>query len=100
MLVKYNFENLKGGKKKKKKKKIPNTPKKDKHIKKKNPLHILKIIKVINLYFKINRESVKINKFCFNESCSLTSFMANHENRFHCGRCGQTKFKKNKKTKS
>lgn len=46
MFFNHNFESLKGGKKKKKKKKIPNTPKKGKHIKKKIPLHILKIIKV------------------------------------------------------
>mmetsp|Transcript_27839 Transcript_27839/g.54150 ORF Transcript_27839/g.54150 Transcript_27839/m.54150 type:complete len:92 (-) Transcript_27839:2095-2370(-) len=89
----FKFENLKGGKKKKKKKKIPNTPKKNKHIKKKIPIHILKIM-------KISKELVKINKLCPNDSCSLSSFMAKHENRFHCGRCGKTKFRKFTKNNS
>ncbi|AIB09575.1 40S ribosomal protein S27A (nucleomorph) [Lotharella oceanica] len=89
----FKFDNLRGGKKKKKKKKIPNTPKKNKHIKKKNPLNILKIL-------KISKESVKINKFCTNNSCSLSSFMAKHENRFHCGRCGKTKIRRFIKNKA
>ena len=55
----FNFENLKGGKKKKKKKKIPNTPKKNKHIKKKIPLNILKIIKVNFLYIRYLKNLLK-----------------------------------------
>ena len=72
---------LLGGAKKKKKKAFT-TPKKKKHVHKKSKLATLK-------YYKVD-QSGKVEKMKFEcDTCGAGSFMAEHKNRFHCGKCGR-----------
>eukprot|EP00826_Nyctotherus_ovalis_P004293 TRINITY_DN1091_c0_g1_i1.p1 TRINITY_DN1091_c0_g1~~TRINITY_DN1091_c0_g1_i1.p1 ORF type:complete len:118 (+),score=70.21 TRINITY_DN1091_c0_g1_i1:2-355(+) len=67
---------------KKKKKKAYTTPKKKKHKHKNNKLATLK-------YYVIDK-SGKVEKAKYEcDSCGVGSFMAEHKNRFHCGKCGR-----------
>ena len=71
---------LEGGSKKKKKK-AHTTPKKKKHVHKKTKLATLK-------YYKID-PSGKVDKLKLECSgCGPGTFMAEHKNRYHCGKCG------------
>ena len=72
---------LLGGAKKKKKKAFT-TPKKKKHVHKKSKLATLK-------YYKVD-QSGKVDKMKFEcDNCGAGTFMAEHKNRFHCGKCGR-----------
>ena len=72
---------LLGGAKKKKKKAFT-TPKKKAHKHKNAKLATLK-------YYKVDASGkVEKNKFeC--DNCGAGSFMAEHQNRYHCGKCGR-----------
>ena len=75
---------LRGGGKKRKKKTY-NTPKKIKHVYQNVRLATLKLYKV-DEDGKIER----LRKECPNERCGNGVFMANHCDRYYCGRCGLT----------
>jgi len=75
---------LRGGGKKRKKKNYT-TPKKTPHVHKKNPLAVLKFYKVDSTG-KITRT----RRECPRETCGAGVFMANHQNRQYCGKCGLT----------
>ncbi len=72
---------LLGGAKKKKKKAFT-TPKKKPHHHKNVKLATLK-------YYKVDASGkVEKNKFeC--DNCGVGTFMAEHQNRYHCGKCGR-----------
>eukprot|EP00932_Pfiesteria_piscicida_P013446 SRR837773.25014.p2 GENE.SRR837773.25014~~SRR837773.25014.p2 ORF type:complete len:155 (+),score=67.50 SRR837773.25014:97-561(+) len=75
---------LRGGKKKRKKKKYT-TPKKIKHKRKKVKLSVLN-------YYKVD-DSGKVEtlrKWCTDPQCGVGVFMANHQDRLYCGKCGLT----------
>ena len=82
---------LGGGKKKGgKKKKAYTTPKKNKHIHKNAKLHVL------DYYALKDGKAEKIKKICENEACKDKGiFMANHWNRYYCGKCHLTLVKLN-----
>ena len=75
-----------GGKKKGgKKKKAYTTPKKNKHKHKNQKLHVLEY------YALKDGKAEKIKKTCENETCKDKGiFMANHWNRYYCGKCHLT----------
>jgi small subunit ribosomal protein S27Ae len=77
---------LGGGKKKGgKKKKAYTTPKKNKHKHKNQKLHVLEY------YALKDGKAEKIKKTCENETCKDKGvFMANHWNRYYCGKCHLT----------
>ncbi|OXB71519.1 UNVERIFIED_CONTAM: hypothetical protein H355_005328 [Colinus virginianus] len=70
---------------KKRKKKTYTKPKKQKHKKKKVKLAVLKFYKV-----DANDKVTRLRKECPRETCGAGVFMAAHENRTYCGRCGLT----------
>ena len=72
---------LRGGGKKRKKK-VYTTPKKVKHQNKKVKLAILS-------YFKVDGEGkvTKLRKECSNSTCGAGIFLANHQDRYYCGKC-------------
>ena len=80
-----------GGKKKGgKKRKAYTTPKKSKH------KHQNVKLAVLNYYALKDGKVEKVKKLCENESCKNQGiFMANHWNRFYCGRCHLTLAKMN-----
>ena len=68
---------------KKKKKKAYTTPKKKAHKHKNVKLATLK-------YYKIDK-SGKVEKSKYEcENCGAGCFLAEHKNRYHCGKCGRT----------
>ena len=72
---------LEGGAKKKKKKAFTTT-KKIKHKHKNRKLATLK-------YYKVDAGS-KVDKLKIEcENCGVGTFMAEHKNRYHCGKCGK-----------
>ena len=75
---------LRGGGKKRKKKTYTK-PKKAKHVKKKVPLAPLKFYKVDE-----NGKVERLRKECPAEACGAGVFMANHFDRYYCGKCGLT----------
>ena len=77
---------LRGGGKKKKKKKNFAKPKVIKHKHKKIKLAVLKYYKLDDATQKITRQ----RRECTNASCGAATFMAIHQNRYTCGRCGNT----------
>lgn len=70
---------------KKRKKKTYTKPKKQKHKKKKVKLAVLKFYKV-----DANDKVTRLRKECPRDTCGAGVFMAAHENRTYCGRCGLT----------
>lgn len=74
---------LRGGGGKKRKKKVYTTPKKIKHKHKKVKLAILS-------YFKVDPEGKvsKLRRECNN--CGAGIFLANHKDRYYCGKCHAT----------
>jgi len=76
---------LLGGGGKKRKKKNYTTPKKIKHKKKKVKLAVLKFYKV-----DASDKVTRLRKECPAATCGPGVFMANHQNRTYCGRCGVT----------
>ena len=76
---------LQGGKKKKKKKKPPNTPKKIAHKHKPRPKAILE-------YFNVD-DNGKITKIKQASSYLPGCYMADHQDRYTCGRTGTTLYK-------
>lgn len=74
---------LGGGKKRKKK--TYTKPKKQKHRNKKVKLAVLKFYKVDG-----NDKVTRLRKECPAKTCGSGVFMAQHENRNYCGRCGVT----------
>ena len=75
---------LLGGAKKRKKKNYT-TPKKTKHVKKKEKLAVLKYYKVDD-----NGKITRLRRECPNEKCGAGVFMASHHDRQTCGKCGLT----------
>ena len=75
---------LRGGGKKRKKK-VYTTPKKIKKKPKKVKLSVLK-------YYKVDDggKITRLRKECENESCGAGIFMANHRDRYYCGKCCAT----------
>lgn len=75
-----------GGKKKGgKKKKAYTTPKKNKH------KHKNQKLRVLQYYALKDGKAEKIKKICENETCKEKGiFMANHWNRYYCGKCHLT----------
>ncbi|KAL8448040.1 hypothetical protein Emed_004039 [Eimeria media] len=78
-----NLELLGAGKKRKKK--TYTKPKKQKHKNKKVKLAVLKFYKVDG-----NDKVTRLRKECPAKTCGSGVFMAQHENRNYCGRCGVT----------
>ncbi|KAH9261244.1 ubiquitin-40S ribosomal protein S27a [Batrachochytrium salamandrivorans] len=76
---------LRGGGKKRKKK-IYTTPKKIPHKHKKVKLAVLKFYKVDEATNKV----VRLRKECPQETCGAGVFMANHYDRYSCGKCTLT----------
>ena len=75
-----------GGKGGKKKKKQYTTAKKNKHKHKNKKLHVLS-------YYALQKDGSlqRVKKFCDSSSCSGKGiFMANHKNRYYCGKCHVT----------
>jgi len=75
---------LRGGGKKRKKKQYTK-PKKIKHKKKKVKLAVLKYYKVDE-----NGKITRLRRECPTADCGAGTFMASHENRQYCGKCGLT----------
>lgn len=75
---------LEGGAKKRKKKTYTK-PKKQKHKKKKVKLSVLKFYKVDG-----SDKVTRLRKVCPSPTCGAGVFMALHQNRTYCGRCGLT----------
>jgi ubiquitin-small subunit ribosomal protein S27Ae len=75
---------LRGGAKKRKKK-VYTTPKRIPHKHKKVKLAVLKYYKVDD-----NGKVTRLKKECPNEDCGSGVFMANHFDRYYCGRCHLT----------
>eukprot|EP00834_Sanchytrium_tribonematis_P000873 NODE_17_length_48642_cov_1.199349.p37 type:complete len:153 gc:universal NODE_17_length_48642_cov_1.199349:14975-15433(+) len=74
---------LRGGGKKKKKKQYT-TPKKQKHVRKKVKLSVLK-------YYKVAGGKVeRLRRECPAPDCGPGVFMANHKDRQYCGKCALT----------
>eukprot|EP01129_Flabellula_baltica_P014469 TRINITY_DN692_c0_g1_i2.p1 TRINITY_DN692_c0_g1~~TRINITY_DN692_c0_g1_i2.p1 ORF type:complete len:165 (+),score=43.72 TRINITY_DN692_c0_g1_i2:132-626(+) len=73
-----------GGKKKKKKKKYT-TPYKNKHVRTKTKLAILK-------YYNVDGDGnvTRLRLECPEEQCGLGVFFAQHADRVYCGKCGLT----------
>jgi small subunit ribosomal protein S27Ae len=67
---------------KKKKKRVYTKPKKIKHKHKKVKLAVLKYYKVDS-----NDKVQRLRQTCPNEICGAGIFMANHFNRYYCGKC-------------
>ncbi|KAH7827813.1 putative 40S ribosomal protein S27a [Monocercomonoides exilis] len=78
----FDIMRLRGGGKKHKKK-VYTTPKKIKHKKKKVKLAVLK-------YYKIRDDGSIIHTRPECKNCGAGVFMAQHENRVTCGKCGLT----------
>ncbi len=76
---------------KKKKKKSYSTPKKNKH------RHVNTRLRVLNYYaIKGDGTVERVKKLCTQDSCKDQGiFMANHFNRYYCGKCHVTYQKKN-----
>ena len=73
---------LDGGAKKKKKKAFT-TPKKAAHKHKNRKLATLK-------YYQVDPSSNKVERLKMDcENCGVGVFMAEHKNRYHCGKCGK-----------
>ncbi|CDI79760.1 ubiquitin / ribosomal protein S27a fusion protein, putative [Eimeria acervulina] len=70
---------------KKRKRKTYTKPKKQKHKNKKVKLAVLKFYKVDD-----NNNVTRLRKECPSKTCGSGVFMAQHENRNYCGRCGIT----------
>ncbi|CDJ51723.1 ubiquitin / ribosomal protein S27a fusion protein, putative [Eimeria brunetti] len=70
---------------KKRKRKTYTKPKKQKHKNKKVKLAVLKFYKVDD-----NNKVTRLRKECPSKTCGSGVFMAQHENRNYCGRCGIT----------
>ncbi|CCD26003.2 ubiquitin-40S ribosomal protein eS31 RPS31 fusion protein NDAI_0G02280 [Naumovozyma dairenensis CBS 421] len=72
---------LRGGGKKRKKK-VYTTPKKIKHKHKKVKLAVLS-------YYKVDAEGkvTKLRRECSNPTCGAGVFLANHQDRYYCGKC-------------
>lgn len=70
---------------KKRKRKTYTKPKKQKHKNKKVKLAVLKFYKVDD-----NNKVTRLRKECPSKTCGSGVFMAQHENRNYCGRCGVT----------
>ena len=81
---------LEGGAKKKKKKAFT-TPKKKKHHHKNKKLATLKFYKIEGSG-KVEKNKIEC------DNCGTGTFMAEHKNRFHCGKCGRA-FTKQQGTK-
>jgi len=77
---------LRGGGGKKRKKKVFTTPKKIAHKHKNVKLAVLKFYKVDAATNKITR----LRKECPQETCGAGVFMANHYDRYTCGKCTLT----------
>jgi small subunit ribosomal protein S27Ae len=75
---------LRGGAKKRKKKTY-STPKRIPHKHKTVKLSVLKYYKVDD-----NGKVTRLRKECPHEDCGAGVFMANHEDRYYCGRCHLT----------
>ena len=75
---------LLGGGKKRKKKQYTG-PKKQKHVRKKVKLAVLKMYKIDD-NDKIHRQRIE----CNSPSCGAGIFMAKHKDRHYCGKCHQT----------
>jgi len=75
---------LRGGAKKRKKK-VYTTPKRVPHKHKTVKLSVLK-------YYKVDDAGkvTRLKKECPNETCGAGVMMAQHENRYYCGRCAMT----------
>jgi len=75
---------LRGGAKKRKKKNYT-TPYKNKHVHKKVKLAILK-------YYKVDENDTitRLRRQCPAEQCGPAVFMATHNDRQYCGKCGLT----------
>ena len=82
---------LGGGKKKGgKKKKAYTTAKKNKH------RHVNAKLHVLNYYALKDGKAERVKKICENEACKDKGvFMANHWNRYYCGKCHLTLIKLN-----
>ncbi|KAF4735322.1 hypothetical protein FOZ62_029839, partial [Perkinsus olseni] len=78
-----NLDLLGGGKKRKKK--TYTAPKKNKHKHKNVKLATLKFYKV-----DADNKVQRLRKQCPNASCGAGVFMANHFNRYYCGKCSMT----------
>ena len=74
---------------KKRKKKTFTKPKKIAHKKKKVKLHVLQFYRVDE-----NGKVTRLRRECSNKECGAGTFMAKHQNREYCGRCGLTLFPK------
>ena len=72
---------LRGGGKKRKKK-VYTTPKKIKHKHKTVKLAVLS-------YYKVDDDGkvTKLRRECDNPTCGAGVFLANHKDRFYCGKC-------------
>ena len=81
--IHLNIGLLGGGKKRKKK--TFTKPKKVSHVHKKIKLAILKYYKVDD-----NGKIKKIKRECPNQKCGIGIFMAEHQDRYYCGKCGLT----------
>jgi small subunit ribosomal protein S27Ae len=78
---------LRGGAKKRKKK-VFTKPKKPKHKRKKVKLSVLK-------FYQVDKDGIvtRSRKSCTNESCGAGVRLAQHKDRYHCGRCSLTVLK-------
>lgn len=79
---------------KKRKKKTYTKPKKQKHKKKKVKLSVLKFYKVDG-----SDKVTRLRKECPSSTCGAGVFMALHQNRTYCGRCGLTYIMKQEEAK-
>jgi len=76
---------LEGGKRKRKKK-VHTTPKKIKHVHKKRPKALLE-------YFSVDESSGKVKRLKQESPNAAGAYMADHEDRFTCGKTGTQFFK-------
>lgn len=79
----YFYSLLGGGKKRKKK--TYTGPKKQKHVRKKSKLAVLKLYKIGD-----NNEIIRQRIECTSPSCGGGIFMAKHKDRHYCGKCHTT----------
>jgi len=83
-----------GGKKKKKKKNFTK-PKVEKHKHKRIKLAVLQYYKVDE-----NNKITRLRRECTNPNCGAATFMAIHEDRYTCGKCGLTLVHDKKESKA
>ncbi len=78
---------LRGGAKKRKKK-VFTKPKKPKHKRKKVKLSVLK-------FYQVDKDGnvTRSRKSCTNEICGAGVRLAEHKDRYHCGKCSLTVLK-------